>query len=250
MSENCNIQFVNVNKSYGDNELIKDLNFCIEKGSFVTLIGSSGSGKTTILKMINGLIPFNSGEILIDGKNIANENMINLRRNIGYAIQGTALFPHMTVQQNISYVPRLLNKGNKEKTKKTVEKWMKIVGLDRDMMDRYPDELSGGQQQRVGIARALAANPELLLMDEPFGAVDEITRRQLQEEIKRIHEETGITIIFVTHDIREALTLGTKVMVLREGNIVQYDSPKKIVENEKDEYIKELLGENVNFYKS
>ncbi|HHX66582.1 MAG: ABC transporter ATP-binding protein [Miniphocaeibacter sp.] len=247
MEQNCHIQFKHVDKFYGENKLIQDLNFCIEKGEFVTLIGSSGSGKTTILKMINGLIPINSGEIFINNKNIANENMIMLRRNIGYAIQGSALFPHMTVEKNISYVPNLLNKRDKERTKKTVKKWMDIVGLEEEMLSRYPNELSGGQQQRVGIARALAANPEILLMDEPFGAVDEITRRQLQDEIKRIHKETGITIVFVTHDIREALSLGTKIMILQEGDIVQYDTPENIKENQQNPYIKDLLGEYIDF---
>lgn len=247
MNKNCHIQFKDVYKSYGDNNLIKNLNFCIEKGEFVTLIGSSGSGKTTILKMINGLIPINSGEIFVEGENIANTDMIMLRRHIGYAIQGSALFPHMTVEKNIAYVPTLLNKGDKERTKKTVRKWMDIVGLDEELLCRYPDELSGGQQQRVGIARSLAANPEILLMDEPFGAVDEITRKQLQDEIKRIHEETGITIVFVTHDIREALKLATKIMILEEGNIIQYDTPENISKNQNNEYIKELLGEYVDF---
>ena len=166
-------------------------NFSAAKGEFVTIIGSSGCGKTTVLKMINGLIEPTSGDIFVDGSNILGKNLTELRRNIGYAIQGSVLFPHMTAEQNISYVPNLINKKNKEKTKLAVSKWMKLVGLDEELKERYPIELSGGQQQRVGIARALAASPEILLMDEPFGAVDEITRGQLQIELKQIHKKRG-----------------------------------------------------------
>lgn len=243
MSDNCIINFTGVTKSYGDNAVITDLNLCIDAGEFVTLIGSSGSGKTTILKMINGLIWAEKGHITVEGKDLAETDLIALRRNIGYAIQGNVLFPHMSIEKNIGYVPTLLNKSNKEKTHKTVRKWLKIVGLEEDMLCRYPDELSGGQQQRVGIARSLAANPNLLLMDEPFGAVDEITRQSLQKEIKRIHNETGITIVFVTHDIKEALTLATKVIVLNKGKVVQYDSPHNILAHPADDYVKQLLGD-------
>lgn len=147
----------------------------------------------------------------------------------------------MTVEQNIAYVPELLNKKNKEKTKKAVSKWMEIVGLSKELRQRYPAELSGGQQQRVGIARALAASPEILLMDEPFGAVDEITRGQLQQEIKRIHRQTGITILFVTHDIAEALKLGTKVLVMDQGSLQQYDTPDKILGQPATDFVKRLV---------
>lgn len=247
MDKKCYIEFKDVDKSYGDFELIKDLNLCIEKGEFVTLIGGSGSGKTTILKMINGLITPNEGDIIINGESIFEKDLIMLRRHIGYSIQGSALFPHMTVRKNIGYVPELLNKKDTKKTEETVKKWMKIIGLDEALLDRYPDELSGGQQQRVGIARSLAANPEILLMDEPFGAVDEITRKQLQEEIKHIHDETGITIIFVTHDISEALKLGTKIMILKEGEVVYYGNPNELNSNIDDPYIKELIGDHMDF---
>ena len=198
---NTAIEFRNVKKSYGDKTVIENLNLTVEQGEFVTIVGSSGCGKTTALKMINGLIDATDGDILIDGENIRDKDLIELRRSIGYSIQGSVLFPHMTVEENISYVPNLLNKKDRAKTRNAVSKWMKIVGLDEEIKNRYPGELSGGQQQRVGIARALAASPDILLMDEPFGAVDEITRAQLQQEIKRIHEETKITIMFVTHDI-------------------------------------------------
>ena len=174
------IRFDNIKKSYGNKTIVEEFNLLIEKGEFLTIIGSSGSGKTTILKMINGLIKPELGKVFIKNKNIEEENIIDLRRNIGYAIQGSVLFPHMTVEENIAYVPNLLNKKDKEKTKLAVKKWMDIVGLEEDMLNRYPDELSGGQQQRVGIARSLAASPDILLMDEPFGAVDEITRGNLK----------------------------------------------------------------------
>ena len=234
------IEFRNVSKTYADKAVIENMNLSVEKGEFVTIIGSSGCGKTTALKMINGLIEATSGEIFIDGESIKIKNLIELRRNIGYAIQGSVLFPHMTVEQNISYVPHLLNKSDKKKTKQAVSKWMGIVGLDESVKHRYPNELSGGQQQRVGIARALAASPELLLMDEPFGAVDEITRAQLQNEIKKIHNETGITIMFVTHDISEALKLGTKIMVMNGGKIEQYASPEETVKNPASEFVRRL----------
>ena len=191
------IEFRHVKKAYGDKVILKDFNLSIEKGEFVTVIGSSGCGKTTALKMVNGLLEPTEGDILIEGESIREKDQTQLRRNIGYAIQGSVLFPHMTVEQNIAYVPNLLNKRDKKKTRDAVSKWMQIVGLDEEMRERYPAELSGGQQQRVGIARALAASPEILLMDEPFGAVDEITRSQLQTELHQIYEKTGITVMFV-----------------------------------------------------
>jgi len=236
------ILFKNIKKGYENQSIIKDFNLMIQAEEFVTVIGSSGSGKTTILKMINGLIKPDEGEIFIEGKNIANENLIHLRRNIGYAIQGSILFPHLTIERNISYVPRLLNNGHKEKTKQAVIKWMRMLGLDEQLLRRYPHELSGGQQQRVGIARSLASSPKLLLMDEPFGAVDEITRSHLQAEIKGIHEQSKITIVFVTHDISEALKLGTKVLVMDKGLIHQYEKPDKILANPKTAFVQQLIA--------
>ena len=235
------IEFKNIKKVYDEKIVMEEFNLSIEKGEFVTIIGSSGCGKTTALKMVNGLILPTSGDILVDGENIRTKNQTQLRRNIGYAIQGSVLFPHMTVEQNISYVPNLLNKREKEKTKKAVSKWMEIVGLSEDLKHRYPSELSGGQQQRVGIARALAASPDILLMDEPFGAVDEITREQLQTELKRIHEQTGITVLFVTHDISEALKLGTKVLVMNGGKIEQFAKPEELIRRPATEFVKELV---------
>lgn len=235
------VELKHIKKSYDQNPVLTDFDLTVPKGEFVTMIGSSGCGKTTVLKMINGLIEPDEGEILLDGESIRGKDMTKLRRNIGYAIQGSVLFPHMTVEDNISYVPNLLNKRDRQRTKQAVKKWMDIVGLSPELKERYPDELSGGQQQRVGIARALAASPELLLMDEPFGAVDEITRGQLQDELRRIYEKTGITVLFVTHDISEALKLGTKVLVMDQGKIVQYDTPQEILEHPASPFVERLI---------
>ena len=236
------IQFRDIEKRYDDKAIIEHFNLDIEKGEFLTIIGSSGCGKTTLLKMINGLIHPDNGDILIKQKNIKNKDLIELRRSIGYCIQGSVLFPHMTVEENISYVPNLMSSRNKKKISDAVTKCLKIVGLTDDMRTRYPIELSGGQQQRVGIARALASSPEILLMDEPFGAVDEITRSQLQKEIKEIHKKTGVTIIFITHDISEALSLGTKVLVLDKGRVQQYDHPQNIINAPANDFVEKLLN--------
>lgn len=235
------IEFINVKKEYGNKIIIDNFNLKIDAGEFLTVVGSSGCGKTTILKMINGLIIPNNGQVLVHSENTQKVDLIQLRRNIGYAIQGSVLFPHMSVAQNIAYVPNLLNKGDKKRTREAVDKWMKIVGLDNDLSQRYPNELSGGQQQRVGIARALAASPDILLMDEPFGAVDEITRTTLQDEILRIHQQEKITIVFVTHDINEALKLGSQVLVMDQGKIVQLGSPKEILNQPKSEFVSKLI---------
>lgn len=235
------IEFKNIKKVYGDKVVMEGFSLTVEKGDFVTIIGSSGCGKTTALKMVNGLIEPDAGEILINGENIRSKDQTQLRRNIGYAIQGSVLFPHMTVEQNISYVPNLLNKRDKARTKAAVSKWMGIVGLDEELKERYPAELSGGQQQRVGIARALAASPEILLMDEPFGAVDEITRAQLQSELRQIYERTRITVLFVTHDIGEALKLGTKVLVMDQGEIQQYGTPEELLRHPATPFVERLV---------
>ena len=235
------IEFKDIKKSYGEKVVMEHFSLQVRKGEFVTIIGSSGCGKTTALKMVNGLIRPDAGDILIHGENIRDKDQTRLRRGIGYAIQGSVLFPHMTVEQNISYVPSLLNGRDRARTKAAVSKWMKIVGLDEELKERYPAELSGGQQQRVGIARALAASPEILLMDEPFGAVDEITRGQLQEELLRIYRETGITVLFVTHDIGEALKLGTKVLVLDQGEIQQYAPPAELLSRPATPFVERLV---------
>ena len=236
------IEFEHVRKSYGENTVLGDFSLSVEPGDFVTIVGASGGGKTTVLKMVNGLLTPDSGTIRVMGRDIRAMDLIQLRRNIGYAIQGSVLFPHMTVAENIAYVPNLLNKKDKARTNAAVAKWLAIVGLDEELLQRYPAELSGGQQQRVGIARALAASPEILLMDEPFGAVDEITRASLQQEITRIHRETGITVLFVTHDIGEALRLGTRVLVMADGEIQQYAVPEEILRAPATDFVRQLAA--------
>ena len=236
------IEFEHVRKSYGEKTVLGDFSLTVEPGDFVTIVGASGGGKTTVLKMVNGLLTPDSGTIRVMGRDIRAMDLIQLRRNIGYAIQGSVLFPHMTVAENIAYVPNLLNKKDKARTNAAVAKWLAIVGLDEELLQRYPAELSGGQQQRVGIARALAASPEILLMDEPFGAVDEITRASLQQEITRIHRETGITVLFVTHDIGEALRLGTRVLVMADGEIQQYAVPEEILRAPATDFVRQLAA--------
>ena len=235
------ITFRDVSKSYGGAEAVRDLSLSIEKGEFITVLGASGGGKTTFLKMINGLVEPTSGEITVLGESLKTADLVQLRRKIGYAIQGSVLFPHLTVEENIAYVPNLWNKSDKERTRKAVAKWMAIVGLDASLGGRYPAELSGGQQQRVGIARALAASPELLLMDEPFGAVDALLRRQLQDEIRAIHARGGLTIVFVTHDVEEAMRLGTRVLILKEGRIEQFAAPEEIEESPATDFVRQLV---------
>ncbi|MFI3210172.1 MAG: ABC transporter ATP-binding protein [Peptostreptococcaceae bacterium] len=237
------ITYQNIKKEYSENIIVDNFNLSIEKGEFVSIIGSSGCGKTTILKMINGLVTPNSGDLLVFGENIKDVNMIEHRRKIGYSIQGSVLFPHMNVYDNILYVPNLSKKS--KDLDSLVDTWLDIVKIDRSLKHRYPNELSGGQQQRVGIARALISSPKILLMDEPFGAVDEITREQLQDELKEIHRKNDITILFVTHDIKEALKLGTKVLVMNKGEIHQYDSPENIINNPKTEFVKKLVKKAV-----
>ena len=242
------IEFKDIAKRYDEKIIIEHFDLAVEEGEFLTVIGSSGCGKTTMLKMVNGLTRPETGRVMVKGENVEETDLIRLRRSIGYSIQGNVLFPHMTIEENISYVPNLWNRRDKEKTREAVSKWMKIVGLSDDMRDRFPSELSGGQQQRVGIARALAASPEILLMDEPFGAVDEITRGQLQKEIKGIHQKTGVTILFITHDIAEALYLGTKVLVLDHGEIQQYASPEEIRQHPANEFVEKLLNNRADQY--
>lgn len=236
------IRFDHVSKEYDGHTVLQDFSLGIAKGEFITVIGSSGSGKTTMLKMINGLLAPTKGTIYVDDKDISKENLTLLRRNIGYVIQGIGLFPHMSVRKNIAYVPELLNKRDKQRTACAVERLIKVVGLEQEMLERYPAELSGGQRQRVGIARSLAANPEILLMDEPFGAVDEITRKMLQAEIARIHQELGVTIIFITHDIKEALKLGTRILVMNNGKIEQIGTPEEIKKHPATDFVKELIA--------
>ena len=242
------VAFEHVSKRFGDANAVDDVNLAIAEGMFVTIIGSSGCGKTTLLKMVNALVMPDEGEVLVHGRATSNADPIGLRRNIGYAIQGSVLFPHLTVEQNIAYVPTLLNSGDEDRTEAAVKKWMDIIGLPRDIMDRYPAELSGGQAQRVGIARALAASPDILLADEPFSAVDALTRASLQDEIKRIHEQTGITVLFVTHDIDEALDLGNRVLVMEAGRAVQFAPPEEILRAPATEFVNRLVSRKQSVY--
>ncbi len=237
------MQFKNVKKVYNANIILDDFNLDIYKGEFLTVIGSSGSGKTTVLKMINALVEPDEGDVIVKGKSNKYVDKIRLRRNIGYAVQGSILFPHMDVYKNISYVLDL-NKEDKKKSKETVYKWMEIVSLDKSLAHRYPNELSGGEAQRVSIARALVSGAEILLMDEPFSAVDEITRRKLQDEILNIYKKTGITIVFITHDINEALKLSSRILVMNKGKIEQIGTKDEILNNPKSEFVKRLVNIN------
>lgn len=239
------ITFDNVSKTYSDGfHAVKELNFEIQSGEFLVLIGPSGCGKTTTMKMINRLIPHTGGTITIHGKNIRSTNPVELRRSIGYVIQQTGLFPHYTLEQNIGLVPDL--KGwDKAKKKQRVYELLELVGLDPDTYaSRYPKELSGGQQQRVGVARALAADPEIILMDEPFGALDPITREQLQDEVLRLQQDMKKTIVFVTHDMDEALKMGDRIGVMKSGTMVQLDSPETLLREPGHGFVEEFIGKN------
>ncbi len=237
------VKFQNVSVSFGENEILKDFSLEVKKGECLTIIGTSGCGKTTMLRLVNGLLLPSSGTVEVNGQDVGKCDLIQLRRGIGYAIQNVGLFPHMTVRQNIAYVPSLSKKWNKQEEERQIQRLLSVVGLDASMANRYPSELSGGQKQRVGIARALAADPSILLMDEPFGAVDSITRRGLQKELKNLHKTLGLTILFVTHDIREALRLGDRVLVMEGGRIARLDTPEAVKENPGSDFVARLLDE-------
>lgn len=235
------INFDHVNKKYGKQDIIKDLSFSINQGEFITILGASGSGKTTTLKMINGLEKPNGGQISVLGQDLSQSNLVNLRRQIGYVVQSIGLFPHMTVGENIAVTPKLL-KWDKKKIQDRVSQLLDLVNLDQDFVSRYPGQLSGGQQQRVGVARALAADPDLLLFDEPFSALDAITKQDLQKAVKKLHQQLpDKTFFFVTHDINEALFLGDRVMILNNGQIEQFAQPEEIVKHPQTSYVKRLL---------
>ncbi|MGE6399917.1 ABC transporter ATP-binding protein [Bacillus cereus] len=237
------IQFNHVSKAYEDGTKVVDsLHLEIKKGEFFVLIGPSGCGKTTTMKMINRLIETTEGSILIDGKDIQEYNINELRWNIGYVLQQIALFPHMTIAENIAVVPEM-RKWSKEKIKTRVDELLHMVGLEPDVYrDRMPDELSGGQKQRVGVVRALAANPKIVLMDEPFSALDPLSREQLQQDIVQLQKKIQKTIVFVTHDMQEALSLGDRICVMKEGKVVQLDTPEGIIHNPKNEFVEEFIG--------
>ena len=238
------IRFETVSKQFANTQRpsVDDVSFQIDEGSFVVLLGPSGCGKTTLLKMINRLVEPTSGAIYVGDENILELDATELRRHIGYVIQQIGLFPHMTVAQNIAIVPDLL-KWPKEKIKSRVDELLTLVELPpEEYRDRYPSQMSGGQRQRVGVARALAGDPGVILMDEPFGAIDAITRTGLQDEMIQLQHRLKKTIVFVTHDVEEALRLADKIVIMREGKIVQYDTPFQILSHPADQFVRDLVG--------
>ena len=222
------IRFEGVSKAFGTQTVLRDFSLDVEPGAFVSIIGRSGCGKTTVLKLVNGLLSPDTGRVLIQGQDVARIDPVALRRRIGYAIQNVGLFPHMTVEKNIAYVPAIsgLEEWKGKQCREKVAALLKQVGLDPALAGRYPRALSGGQRQ---------------LMDEPFGAVDEITRGQLQDELLRIHRESGITVLFVTHDIAEALKLGTRTLVMDAGQIQQYDAPSRLLAHPATSFVERLV---------
>jgi len=239
----CLLTFNNVTKVYeSGNKAVDQLDLKVKKGEFIVFIGPSGCGKTTTMKMINRLIEPTTGTISIEGQNILEMNPVQVRRSIGYVIQQIGLFPHMTILENITLVPKLL-KWPEEKRHKRAKELLQLVNMDPDeFLDRYPHELSGGQQQRIGVLRALAANPPLILMDEPFGALDPITRDNLQEEFKKLQQTLGKTIVFVTHDMDEALKLADRIVIMRDGKIVQIGTPDEILNEPANEFVEQFIG--------
>ena len=235
------IKFDNVSKKYGDVTAIKQADLEVKAGEFLVLIGPSGCGKTTMLKMVNRLIPLTTGTLFINDKRISDYNINELRWNIGYVLQQIALFPHLTIAENIAIVPEL-KKWKRPQIDERIKELMELAGIDYESFkDRYPDELSGGQQQRIGVIRALAADPDILIMDEPFSALDPISREKLQDEFIDIQKQIQKTIIFVTHDMQEALKLADRICLLREGEIVQVGTPDEIVNHPKNEFVESFV---------
>ena len=236
------ITFEHVSKSFDGVKAVDDLSLTIDQGEFTVVIGASGSGKSSALKMINRLLEHDSGRILFAGREIRRFRPEDLRRRMGYAIQSIGLFPHWTVEQNIATVPDLL-RWPRSRTRDRVTELLETLKLPPDVYrDRYPHQLSGGQQQRVGVARALAGDPDMLLMDEPFGALDPVTRAALQQEIARIHDASGKTIVLVTHDIDEALRLADRIVVLDRGHVVQVGTPREILSSPANDYVADFIG--------
>lgn len=237
------IEIKNIVKTAGEKVILDDISLTIESGSFVVLIGPSGCGKTTTLKLLNKLIEPTSGEIYIDGKPISKEDPIKLRRNIGYVIQNIGLFPHLTIKENIELIPKLKGDKSEEEISETTERLVKMVGLDPDeFLYKYPTELSGGQQQRIGVIRAIATDADIILMDEPFSALDPITRTQLQEWLYELQQELKKTIIFVTHDMDEALKLADKICIMQGGKIQQYDTAENLLKHPANSFVKDFIG--------
>src|SRR5579859_2113051 len=238
------IAFRSVEKRYPgrDSAAVDDLSFEVPPGEICVLIGPSGCGKTTALKMVNRLITITEGDIELDGQGVRSLDVIQLRRQIGYVFQQIGLFPHLTVEENIGAVPRLLG-WKKERIRERARELLALVGLDPDGdLRRYPGDFSGGQQQRIGVARAMAVDPPIMLMDEPFGAIDPITRERLQDDFLRLHREVRKTIIFVTHDIDEAIKMGDKIAIMRDGHLVQYDTADEILANPADDFVASFVG--------
>lgn len=236
------IEFKNITKKYRSKTVINSFSLEIEAGQLVVFIGPSGCGKTTLLKMINKLIQPTSGQIFVNGSDITEMDPIELRRNIGYVIQNTGLFPHMTIKENLELIPKLKGEDPRLIEKKTNE-LLEMVGLDpKEYLNRYPKELSGGQQQRVGVARAFSTNSDIILMDEPFSALDPVTRSSLQDELFQMQKELNKTIIFVTHDMDEAIKIADKICILKDGDILQYDTPENILKNPANEFVAEFIG--------
>ena len=236
------IEMRNVSAAYCDNEVLRQISLAVDMGEFLVIIGPSGCGKTTLLKLINGLVVPTKGEVFVAGERLSDCDLTALRRKIGYAVQGAKLFPHLTVEDNICYVPCLERKMTKEEKQALTEKMLAMTELSPELASRFPSQLSGGQKQRVGIARAMAAQPDILLMDEPFGAVDEITRRTLQEELSVLQKKTGITIVFITHDIEEAFNLGSRILIMKDGVIWQEGKKEELLHAPRDGFVRQLIG--------
>jgi len=236
------IEFKSVVKKYRTKTIINPLSLKIEAGQLVVFIGPSGCGKTTLLKMINKLIQPTSGKIFVNGTDISTMNPIELRRNIGYVIQNTGLFPHMSIKENLELIPKLKGEDPDSIEKKTKE-LLEMVGLDpKEYLHRFPKELSGGQQQRVGVARAFSTNSDIILMDEPFSALDPVTRSSLQDELFQMQKELNKTIVFVTHDMDEAIKIADKICILKDGDILQYDTPENILKNPANDFVEGFIG--------
>jgi osmoprotectant transport system ATP-binding protein len=236
------IEIRNVTKRYGTATVVDNVSMSVEKGEITVIVGTSGSGKSTLMRMINRLVPITEGEISVGGQNVMDVEVTELRRKIGYAIQGHGLFPHRTVAQNIATVPQLLD-WDSTRIAKRVEELLGLFNLDpATFADKYPHQLSGGQQQRVGVARALAAEPELLLMDEPFGALDPVIRGKAQDDLLAIQKQFGTTVILVTHDMDEAFHLGNQIAVMSEGRLLQCSTPEKILTEPADPFVQQLTG--------
>ena len=238
------IRFEHIRKQYKENVVLNDISFEVQQGELVVLIGESGCGKTATLKMINRLMTPTAGTIFLQGKDIAQMNVIELRRNIGYVIQQTGLFPHMTIKENIEIIPKVSKRKPEEIAARTTQ-LMEMIGMNPDQfLNRYPTELSGGQQQRIGVARAFALDPDVILMDEPFSALDPITRATLQEELVELQTKLKKTIVFVTHDMGEAIKIADRICIMNDGKIIQYDTPEEVLKHPINDFVASFVGKN------